>query len=85
MELKDYLIGLLFVLLAANLSLAKFTTYGISLFLLVLYLIKSRNKTFITILIVTALVTAGYGITKFYPKVAEPVIKFIGGGWMNEN
>ena len=55
------------------------------MFLLVLHLIKSRNKAFITILIVTGLVTAGYGITKFYPKVAEPVIKFIGGGWMNEN
>ncbi|MCP4218220.1 MAG: PTS transporter subunit EIIA, partial [bacterium] len=46
MELKDYMIGLLFVLLAANLSLAKFTTYGLTLVLaasFVIFLIRPTS------------------------------------------
>ncbi|MCP4155445.1 MAG: hypothetical protein GY757_47415, partial [bacterium] len=46
MELKDFMIGLLFVLLAANLSLAKFVMYGIPLVfaaLFVIFLIRPAN------------------------------------------
>ena len=45
-ELKDYLIGLLFVLLAANLELKKFLTYGPQLILMVLvvmFLVRPLN------------------------------------------
>ena len=51
------------------------------LFLLVLKLIKSLGK---TVLILIGLVIVGYGITKFYPEVARPVIEFVNGGWMND-
>lgn len=45
-ELKDFLIGLLFILLAANLSLVKFTAYGTSLIwviVIVMFLIRPLN------------------------------------------
>ncbi|MBE9536793.1 MAG: cation:proton antiporter [Proteobacteria bacterium] len=45
-ELKDFLIGLLFILLAANLSLAKFTAYGTTLIwaiVIVMLLIRPLN------------------------------------------
>ena len=52
------------------------------LFLLVLKLIKSVGK---TVLILVGVGIVGYGIMKFYPEVAEPVIEFVNGGWMNSN
>ena len=50
------------------------------LFLLLLKLIKSLGR---TVVIVVGIVIVGYGIMQFFPNVAEPVIEFINGGWMN--
>ena len=51
------------------------------LFLLILKFIESLGK---TLLIFVGIVIVGYGLMKFFPKVTDPVTKFIGGSWAND-
>ncbi len=50
------------------------------LLLLVLKLIKSIGE---TVLILICVVIVSFGIMRYFPGVAEPVVEFVKDGWVN--
>ena len=59
-------------------------TAGISVVVLLLLVFKLIKKIGETVLIFACVVVVSYGIMRYFPGVAEPVVEFVKVGWVSD-